>query len=237
MIGTLPYQLAAELRDRLELERAVETGTFQGGGARELAKMFPSVVTVELSDRYFETASAALADVANVTIEHGSSPAVLSTLPPAATLYWLDAHWSGLDTAGSDHPCPVLDEIVSIAPHPADCLLIDDARLFATTSEPERWPTLVAVIDALRRARPTSHVTVLHDLVICVPVEAKDLVDEFGKRHGEAVWAAGEQARLAGSEWELTEPAEFARALRPLASSLGRLRRLARRPLGNPRRG
>jgi len=215
--------LAAELRDRLALERAVETGTFQGGGARALAGMFPTVVTVELSDRYFEAAVAELAALPNVTVEHGSSPAVLSTLPPAPTLYWLDAHWSGLDTAGSDHPCPVLDEIVSIPSHPADCLLIDDARLFAATSEPDRWPTLVDVIDALRRARPASHVTVLHDLIICVPTEAKDLVDEFGKRHADAVWAAGEQARLAGSEWEVAESSRSTRARRPLLSGLGRL--------------
>lgn len=197
--------------------------------------MFPTVVTVELSDRYFEAALAELAALPNVAVEHGSSPSVLTTLPPAPTLYWLDAHWSGLDTAGSEHPCPVLDEIASIPPHPADCLLIDDARLFATTSEPERWPTLVDVIEALCRARPASHVTVLHDLIICVPAEAKDLVDEFGRRHAEAVWAAGERARLAGSAWEVAEPSRSTRALRLLSSGLDRLRRLARKASGRQR--
>lgn len=158
--------------------------------------MFASVVTVELADHYFEAAYARLSGLPNLALEHGSSPAVLSKLEPAPTLYWLDAHWSGLDTAGADNPCPVLDEIMAIRPHPADCLLIDDARLFAATREPERWPTLVQVIDGLREARPTAHVTVLHDLIVCVPAEAKDLVDEFGMRYAETVWAAGEEARL-----------------------------------------
>ncbi len=179
--------------------------------------MFPSVVTVELSDRYFELARADLGALPNVVTEHGSSPAVLQKLDAAPTLYWLDAHWSGLDTAGEENPCPVLDELAAIPAHPADCLLIDDARLFAATREPDRWPTLVHVLDALREARPAAHVTVLHDLILCVPREAKDLVDDFGMDHAVRVWAAAEDARLAGSEFETAD-------LPP--SALGRLRQL-----------
>lgn len=164
--------------------------------------MFPSVITIELSDRYFELARSDLAALTNVVAELGSSPAVLETLEAEPTLYWLDAHWSGLDTAGEGNPCPVLDEIAAIPAHPDDCLLIDDARLFAATREPDRWPTLVQVIDALREARPGSHVTVLHDLILCVPPKAKDIVDDFGMDHAERVWAAGEDARLAGSEYD-----------------------------------
>jgi hypothetical protein len=197
----------------------VETGTFQGGGARALAAMFPAVVTVELSDRYFELARAELAAVPNVVTEHGASPDVLRRLEAAPTLYWLDAHWSGLDTAGEDHPCPVLEEIAAIPQHPADCLLIDDARLFAASREPEQWPTLVHVIDALRKARPAAHVTVLHDLILSVPPEAKDLVDDFGMGHAGQVWAAAEEARLAGSELEPADPA---------SPAPGRLRQLVR---------
>jgi hypothetical protein len=211
------------LRDRLGLERAVETGTFLGGGARALAEMFPSVVTIELSDHYFEQARADLADVPNLTAEHGASPTVLRRLQPAPTFYWLDAHWSGFDTAGEENPCPVLEEIGAIPAHPADCLLIDDARLFAATREPESWPTLVRVIDALREARPEAHVTVLHDLILCVPPEAKDLVDDFGMDHAKQVWAAGEEARLAGVEQDPPPPAP------------GRLRRLVSYAAGRRR--
>jgi hypothetical protein len=225
-IGSLPYKLAADLRDRLGLERAVETGTFQGGGARALAAMFPTVLTIELSDRYFELASAELAAVPNIVAEHGASPAILERLGPAPTFYWLDAHWSGLDTAGEENPCPVLEEIAAIPAHPADCLLIDDARLFAATREPDRWPTLVRVLDALREARPGAHVTVLHDLILCVPPEAKDLLDDFGMEHAQEVWAAGEEARLAGSGLDAADSQ---------APPTGRLRQLARYAAGRRR--
>lgn len=183
-----------------------------------MSGMFPSVITVELSDRYSELAKTDLAALTNVVAEHGSSPTVLGKLEAEPTLYWLDAHWSGLDTAGEENPCPVLDEIAAIPAHPDDCLLIDDARLFAATREPDRWPTLVRVIDALREARPGAHITVLHDLILCVPPEAKDIVDAFGMDHAEGVWAAGEEARLAGSEYETAnEPPSEAGLLRRLA--------------------
>lgn len=225
-IGSLPYKLAADLRDRLGLERAVETGTYKGGGARALAAMFASVVTIELSDRYFELASAELAAVPNIAAEHGASPVILEHLEPAPTLYWLDAHWSGLDTAGEENPCPVLEEIAAIHAHPSDCLLIDDARLFAATREPDRWPTLVRVLDALREARPGAHVTVLHDLILCVPAEAKDILDDFGIDHAHEVWAAGEVARLTGSGLETPESQD---------PPPGRLRQLARYAAGRRR--
>lgn len=229
VIGSLPYQLVIDLRDRLGLTRAVETGTFHGGGARVLAGLFPEVITIELSDRYFEAALVELAALPNVAVRHGSSPTFLGELDPEPTLYWLDAHWSGLDTAGVDNPCPVLDELAAIPPHPADCLLIDDARLFATTAEPERWPTLVNVLDALRDARPALHVTVIHDLIIGVPKEAKDLIDDFGMSHSEAVWEAGEKARLAGSQWDPGNvPAPEGRRRLLARAARGRLRRWVR---------
>ena len=46
-MGAVPESLAAELRQALGLERAVETGTYRGGGAREIV------------DRYGQALSAA----------------------------------------------------------------------------------------------------------------------------------------------------------------------------------
>jgi hypothetical protein len=101
-------------------------------------------------------------------------------------LYWLDGHWSGGPTAGAGAECPLLDEIAAIAKgHPDDCVLIDDARLFAAAPppphDPEQWPTLVAVFDALRSARHGAHVTMIGDVVIAVPARAKAAIDRYGR--------------------------------------------------------
>jgi hypothetical protein len=191
-MGSLPPQLAAELRDRLGLTRAIETGTFLGGGTRLLAGIFPTVVTIELAAPLAERARAELADLTDVTVRQGNSRTILPELIDAErpTLYWLDGHWSGGETAGSDDECPVMDEVAAVAAgNERDCILIDDARLFAASPppphDPDAWPTLVELFDALRRARPGHHVTVLRDLVIAVPAQARDLVDAFGREQPE----------------------------------------------------
>ena len=49
LMGRVPPDLAVELRDQLGLRRAVETGTYSGEGARVLAGLFDSAITIELS--------------------------------------------------------------------------------------------------------------------------------------------------------------------------------------------
>jgi hypothetical protein len=72
-------------------------------------------------------------------------------------------------------------------------------------------------------------VTVLHDLILCVPPEAKTLVDNFGMDHADEVWAAGEEARLAGSDFAFADAQQSPRALRYLTPMLGGLRPVAGR--------
>jgi predicted O-methyltransferase YrrM len=187
-MGGVPDKLGVALRDALGLTRAVETGTYRGGGTRQLAHIFETVVTVELSPELHASASAAMADLPHVTALCGNSADVLPGLTDAGapTLWFLDGHWSGGPTAGEDAECPVLEEIAALRPGRVDdCVLIDDARLFAAPPppphDPDQWPTLLEVFDALRAAREDQHITMLDDLVIAVPRRAKPAVDRFGQ--------------------------------------------------------
>ena len=187
-MGSLPPELAVALRDRLGLRRAVETGTYLGGGARLLAGLFESVVTIELSESLAARAAQELADLPNVTVRNGDSRQVLPELAATEvpTLYWLDGHWSGGETAGAELECPLLWELAAIGAGTAeDAVLVDDARLFTASPppphDPAAWPTIVEVFDALRSARGGHHVTVLGDLVVAVPARARDLADRFGR--------------------------------------------------------
>jgi hypothetical protein len=187
-MGGVPSSLAVGLRDALGLVRAVETGTYRGGTTRELASMFRSVVTVELSPEIHAAAVEALAGLPAITALQGDSREMLGGLADreCPTLWFLDGHWSGGPTAGEGAECPVLDEIAALAHgHSDDCVLIDDARLFAAPPprphDPTQWPTLLEVFDALRAACPGHHLTVLADLVIAVPPRAKPVVDRFGQ--------------------------------------------------------
>ena len=185
-MGSAPIQLAAELRTQLSLRRAIETGTYLGDGARRLADIFDNVVTIELSDDYSRRASAALSELASVRVIRGDSRLELDGLTDerVPTFYFLDGHWSGGDTAGEKSECPVLEEIAAIGKgHQDDCLVVDDARLFAAAPppphDPAAWPTLTEVFDAIHRARPGHHVTMLRDQVIATPARVKHSVDRY----------------------------------------------------------
>jgi hypothetical protein len=187
-MGVLPQQLASDLRDRLGLMRAIETGTYKGGSARILASIFPEVVTIELDPALHRRSVDRLAGIPAITAVQGSSRDRLAPLvdPARPTLYWLDGHWSGGATAGEDDECPVLDELRAVADgHPNDCILIDDARLFLEPPPPphksEQWPSFDDIAGAIRSARPEHRVAVLHDIVVAVPASAGDLVERFGQ--------------------------------------------------------
>lgn len=188
-MGSVELQFARDLRDRLALTRAIETGTYRGSTARALATVFPVVVTIELSRELADGAARALADAPQVRVVQGHSVSRLADErdPARPTLYFLDGHWSGGRTEGADDECPVLEELRTIgAGHRDDCFLIDDARLFASAPPPphrtEQWPELTEVFDLLRELHPNHGVTLLADQVVAVPRRAKPAVDAYGSR-------------------------------------------------------
>lgn len=188
-MGEVPSDLVAELQRTLGLGRAVETGTYTGAGARALAEAFPTVVTIELSEELARSAEEALRAQPRVRVVHGDSRIELPRLAAerVATLWFLDGHWSGGPTAGQAGECPVLEEIAALrAGHADDCVVVDDARLFAAAPppphDPGQWPTLMEVFDALRAVRGGHHVTLLDDQVLAVPASARRLLDAYGQR-------------------------------------------------------
>jgi len=183
----LPIELVSRLQRECGLSRAVETGTYLGGGTRELARIFEKVVTVELSEALTARAQEWLPDVPNITLLNQDSRDALMTLvrENIPSLYFLDGHWSGGPTAGEESECPVLAEVEALTNgHTSDCIIIDDARLFAcpppAPHDASQWPTLIELVDALRQLGEERHTTLVGDHVISVPTEAKAIVDQWG---------------------------------------------------------
>ena len=186
--GGIPIDLARRMRAELGLESAVETGTFRGDSAAELADHFRAVWSIELSPELHQAASVRLRDRSNITVVLGSSRdklfGVCDQLSGPA-LFWLDGHWSGDGTAGELDECPVLQEISVIDASTYGglaAILIDDARLFfGPPAPPHRrgeWPTFLEVTDQLRAVHDR-YVTALEDVIIAVPKNARELVDQY----------------------------------------------------------
>jgi hypothetical protein len=187
VVGSVAETLAADLREALALERAVETGTYLGDGARRLAAIFEDVTTIELSEELHARAVQSLRDLGNVRAILGDSRVELKALVDRSrpTFYFLDGHWSAGNTAGSSAECPLLDELAAIAQgHADDCIVIDDARLFSAPPppphDPSQWPSLMEIWELLRTTRHGHHLTIAADQIIAVPPRAKRVVDAFG---------------------------------------------------------
>ena len=185
-MGTVPAALVTELREQAHLRRAVETGTFRGDGTAILSELFPEVVTIELSRELHKLALARFAHRGNIRLIRGESGAELPTVVDCTvpTFYFLDAHWSGGETAGEEHECPLLAELGALgAGHWDDCIVIDDARLFRDPPppphKPTHWPTFAEVAGVIRAAHPDHYVSVAGDQIIAVPSMARPSVDAW----------------------------------------------------------
>ncbi len=129
----------------------IETGTYRGDSAARAARSYPRVHTVELSPELAARAQHRFRGT-HVTCHAGDSREVLTALlPESATpvMLWLDAHYSGGVTAGSEDRCPLLDEVDIIVARraPATTIVaIDDVRCFTGSGG---FPALDEVVKPL----------------------------------------------------------------------------------------
>ena len=178
-----PEALILALQEQLELADFVETGTYRGDTAAWASGHFARVTTIEMSPAYHAATQTRFRAQTGVRTVCGASGTVLGEVVAALSqpaLFWLDAHWSGLDTAGQDAECPVLEEIAHINASPlAHAVLVDDARLFcAPPPRPHhaaQWPDLVTVVAALHDGG-RRHVVLVEDVFVAVPSASREFL-------------------------------------------------------------
>jgi hypothetical protein len=187
--GGPPEKLVEELRSRFGLTTFIETGTYEGATTEWAAARFERVVTIELADALHGAAAQRLQRLPNVEAKHGDSRSVLAELVPTLdgpALFWLDAHWSGGQTAGSDNPCALSGELAALrqSPH-RHYVLIDDARLFLSPPPlphpPDAWPRMRDVEAALRELG-VGPSRVVEDVIVAVPPGAARVVRAYARR-------------------------------------------------------
>ncbi len=112
----------------------VETGTCLGDTIAGLKDSFDKIFSIELNEKFAIDAQKRFITDGHISILVGDSgekiPEILSQIDERA-IFWLDAHYSGGETARGELDSPVMNEIGFLLknklPH---CILIDDARLF-----------------------------------------------------------------------------------------------------------
>lgn len=112
----------------------IETGTHNGDTTFAVEPYFDEIYTIELAETYYYNAkSKYYGDKIKFIL--GDSSIVLEKLLPTITaksIFFLDGHWSGGDTARSNKDCPLEEEITHINElyKQEGIIIIDDFRLF-----------------------------------------------------------------------------------------------------------
>ena len=187
-----------QLKDAYGLRDFIETGTYHGNTAVWAAAHFDQVLTIEYAQSIYDETVAKHSALANIKFLFGDSRLLLKNIIEELTrpaIFWLDSHWSGGKTYGRADECPLLEEIQVINTASYNhFLFIDDARLL--TSPPpqphqrEQWPSIDAVIDALKSGRDKPYIVFIDDVVVAVPTSAKEFVARYCQDHNTKSWKA-----------------------------------------------
>lgn len=148
------YRVIRALAKRVGADCLIETGTFRGVMAARCARVFKTVLTVELDAKLAAQTKASLAEYRNVTIYQGDAVALLPQMlahPDAGRcVIFLDAHYSGGDTACGEVPEPAIAELDILARHLDRIagIVIDDFRCFGVEDGFPTKAQLLAAVEA-----------------------------------------------------------------------------------------
>lgn len=126
----------------------IETGTFHGTTILTMEPYFSKLYTIEYSEKYYNLSKSKYTGD-KIDFILGDSSVVFETLLPTIQencIFFLDGHYSSMDTGKSEKDCPLLEEITHINnlyKHEA-IIIIDDYRLFGTKNN-EDWSDITKV--------------------------------------------------------------------------------------------
>lgn len=165
---SLSFDELCNIKDSLGIQTKfdifIETGTLLGDTIHNMVPHFSNIHSIELSEIYYSHAKQRFLDQKNVNIYLGDSvvllPMVIKTVK-YPTIFFLDGHWSGFNTAKGPKDCPLLDELYSIANNfNQECLLIiDDHRLFGKKLN-EDWTDITenSIFEIVKRRQLQSEI-------------------------------------------------------------------------------
>lgn len=191
--GYLETSFIQELINTFHPTILVETGTYNGKNAVAASPFFSEVHTVELSKTLFNQAMQTVSGHNNIRLYYGSSPEIITQIGPSLKgriLFWLDAHYSGGNTALSNDNISDPEAITAIRKelkaiknaNIAECtILIDDIRGFGSViNETDylgcwAYPPLQEVCAMGKEINPhfsfalVGDILIMYDAALCTP--------------------------------------------------------------------
>lgn len=163
---------------KYKLQTLVETGTYLGEMVSAMRYFFESIYSIELSEKLAKEAQELFKTKPSIQIIQGDSSIQLEKLIPnlkQPTLFWLDGHYSGGQTALGNKECPILEELDAILQFKyksESAILIDDARLFNGTND---YPTTKTIENWVAKNLPSHSSKIEYDAICILPKTSSDL--------------------------------------------------------------
>jgi hypothetical protein len=188
----------AALAAKSGIKVAVETGTFFGSGALQLAALFNEVWTVERHEKLSKEMSLLYASVPNLNFVNKQAANGLSDVAQQTSgpyFFFLDAHWFPANALAEEKPenehCEILEEIHEIAKHcnahDGSILVIDDADMFLRSLPPvfdDSFPSIAKVFDALKTIFGASFVEVVDDVIFASSEDKRKVFEQYSEIRG-----------------------------------------------------
>ena len=143
-IGSPPHiikqQVLKSFASKYNLKILVETGTFYGDMVDSMKDNFDEIYSIELDKFLYNKAKKRFSSENHIKIIHGDSSEKIKQVMnyiKKPTLFWLDGHYSGGETARGNKDTPIYEELQTIfdASDLGHVIIIDDARCFGTDSD------------------------------------------------------------------------------------------------------
>ena len=152
---------------QFSLNTLIETGTCGGDMLYATRKTFKKIHSIELSKILYKYAKKRLAKYKHISLYQGNSSEVLPKLLTNIRqhcLFWLDAHYSGGNSAKGELLTPIMLELNTIFRNSPfnHVLLIDDAKLFVGKND---YPTLKELNDYILSLCNDFILTVKYDII------------------------------------------------------------------------
>ena len=167
----IKHRLLQDFSVKYNLMTLVETGTLYGGTIEAVKSSFAHIYSIELSEKLYKEAKEEFKGFSHIELICGDSGVELANLLPRIhepTLFWLDGHYSGGETARGEEVTPIYKELLHILS--SSCrehvIVIDDARLF--DSDPS-YPSTEDIKNFINSKRSDLNITIKDDSIRIIP--------------------------------------------------------------------
>lgn len=160
----------AEYAKKYKVKNLIETGTHSGLMVNAMKGKFRQIYSIELSKEFYIKAKNKFKNYNHIKLYQGDSAEVLPKILNeinSKSLFWLDGHYSGQNTAKGNLSTPVMDEIKHIISHSIKnnidhIILIDDARCFDGTDD---YPKINVFKSFIQATFPQHKFSIEYDII------------------------------------------------------------------------